>query len=73
MLNRWAEHFQTLLSPINNRTAVEPNDPDNIERQTHREDEKSDLDDVKHAIQKLKNNKAEGIDGIATELQKNRG
>ena len=72
ILNRWAEHFQTLFSA--DRT-VDDAVIQQIPQQSVKEelDEAPTLEEVTKAIEQLKSGKAAGVDGIPPELWKNGG
>jgi len=60
ILTRWAEHFHELLN-------TEPSKPNTINQETYQAFPATDepiptFDEVKNATQKLKDNKAPGID-----------
>jgi hypothetical protein len=68
ILRRWAEHFDELLN-------TEPSDQNTINQETYQvfpatNEPIPTSDEVKNAIQKLKDNKAPGIDLIQAELIK---
>lgn len=69
ILNRWQEHYQSLL---NTRNPCDPAQLDDIpDRPTVQEmDVLPTMEEVKHAICSLKNNKAPGVDSIPGEVLK---
>lgn len=62
VLDRWAQHFEKLLNPANKNTT--------LDNRHHAEENKPSLEDIKEVIQRLKNHKATGLDGIPSELLK---
>ena len=67
VLNRWAEHFSTLL---NNHTATDPSVLDELPTLTTMQDLDAipTMEEVVDAVSGLKNNKAAGPDSIPAEL-----
>jgi len=72
ILNRWAEHFQTLFSAFRtvNDSAIQqiPQQPVKEEM-----DEVLTLEEIIKATEQLKSGKAAGVDGIPPEIWKHRG
>ena len=74
VIRRWTEHFEELLGSVGEASMEAPEDEEEAgEFEDDREELVPFYDEVYEALEKLKNNKAAGSDGLPGELLKSTG
>uniref|UniRef100_A0A8D8RIQ9 Craniofacial development protein 2 n=2 Tax=Cacopsylla melanoneura TaxID=428564 RepID=A0A8D8RIQ9_9HEMI len=74
-INKWTQYFKELLNPDNveplrSETQEHETTPQNRQADDNEEEDAPNITEVKKAIQRLKNNRAPGEDGIVAEMWK---